>query len=137
VSAEYLDSSAIVKLVRQEEHTQALREWISSRVSAGMELVICDLTHTETIRAARRTGDPSVVDRALEILDAEQLATLRITPEHFMEAGFVEPPELRTLDAIHLQAARLLGDDLVSVVTYDQRLAAAARTLGYAVTAPT
>lgn len=43
---------------------------------------------------------------------------------------------LRTLDAIHLATALRLGSDLDAVVTYDNRLAEAARTLGLPVAAP-
>jgi len=41
---------------------------------------------------------------------------------------------LRTLDAIHLAAARLLGDDLAGIVTYDRRMTEAATGLGLEVT---
>jgi predicted nucleic acid-binding protein len=41
------------------------------------------------------------------------------------------PAELRSLDAIHLATAQELGDDLKVLVTYDERMAAAARQLGY------
>jgi len=44
---------------------------------------------------------------------------------------------LRNLDAIHLAVALDLGDDLDGIVTYDDRLAAAAEGLGVAVIAPT
>ena len=43
---------------------------------------------------------------------------------------------LRSLDAVHLAAALDLGDDLDSLVTYDERLAAGARSYGVPVTAP-
>jgi hypothetical protein len=43
---------------------------------------------------------------------------------------------LRSLDAIHLATARELGDELGSLVTYDDRMAAAARALGHRVAAP-
>jgi uncharacterized protein len=48
----------------------------------------------------------------------------------------VLPPELRSLDAIHLATASLLGDSLGKVVTYDTRMAEAARGLGWSVVAP-
>lgn len=38
-------------------------------------------------------------------------------------AGTLEPRIVRTLDAIHLATAMTLGDDLDSIVTYDQRMA--------------
>jgi len=38
--------------------------------------------------------------------------------------------ELRSLDAIHLATAQLLGKEFGRVVTYDERMAEAARVLG-------
>jgi len=43
---------------------------------------------------------------------------------------------LRSLDAIHLATARMLGTDLTAVATYDKRLASAARDAGMRVIAP-
>jgi predicted nucleic acid-binding protein len=46
------------------------------------------------------------------------------------------PARLRSLDAIHLATARRLGAELADLVTYDERMAAAARTMGYRVSEP-
>jgi predicted nucleic acid-binding protein len=43
---------------------------------------------------------------------------------------------LRTLDAIHLATVLTLGDDLLHLVTYDERLAHAGVEAGVAVVAP-
>ena len=43
---------------------------------------------------------------------------------------------LRSLDALHLAAAELLGADLRAVVTYDHRMQDGATALGFAVAAP-
>jgi hypothetical protein len=51
-------------------------------------------------------------------------------------AGRIFPVEpLRTLDAIHIATAELLGDppQLITFVTRDERVAANARALGYSV----
>jgi uncharacterized protein len=45
--------------------------------------------------------------------------------------------ELRSLDALHLATAARVGADLAEIVTYDQRMAAAAPSLGYKVSSPT
>lgn len=45
-------------------------------------------------------------------------------------AGTLRPPELRTLDAIHLATAQALGADLGLFVAYDLRLLQAAEGLG-------
>jgi predicted nucleic acid-binding protein len=42
-------------------------------------------------------------------------------------AGAIQPPSLRTLDAIHLATALELGGDLSVLIAYDTRLLAAAR----------
>lgn len=42
---------------------------------------------------------------------------------------------LRSLDAIHVAAAQMLGDDLAELITYDRWVAEAARGLGLPVVA--
>jgi predicted nucleic acid-binding protein len=51
-------------------------------------------------------------------------------------AANLDPDILRTLDAIHLASALSLGDSLDEVVTYDKRMAEAAKYLGLAVASP-
>ena len=51
-------------------------------------------------------------------------------------AATVGPPALRTLDAIHLATAIALLPDLDAFVTYDDRLAEAARAIGLPVVRP-
>jgi predicted nucleic acid-binding protein len=45
-------------------------------------------------------------------------------------------PQLRTLGALHLASAVLLGEDLTALAAYDSRFADAARELGLVVVAP-
>jgi predicted nucleic acid-binding protein len=52
------------------------------------------------------------------------------------EAGTLDAGVLRSLDAIHLAAARTLGDERTAVVTYDERMAAAGGRLGLPIGAP-
>lgn len=65
-----------------------------------------------------------------------RLELIRISDRVLAAAGALLPPELRTLDAIHLATALELGGDLGRVVTYDERLSAAADAVGCAVAAP-
>jgi len=53
-------------------------------------------------------------------------------------AGAMNEPDrsLRSLDAIHLATARVLGPDLDAIVTYDDRLAMASRDAGMIVESP-
>jgi predicted nucleic acid-binding protein len=51
----YMDTSAFVKLVETEESSTELRDWVTSSLP---ELVASNLLRIETLRAARRLGDP-------------------------------------------------------------------------------
>jgi predicted nucleic acid-binding protein len=50
--------------------------------------------------------------------------------------GLTGPPRLRSLDAIHLASALAIGDYPEAFVTYDERLADAARAVGLKVLTP-
>ena len=128
--AHYADTSALVKLVVVEAETTALRQWL---LADEPELVSCGLTRAELVRAVRRQHPHRAVE-ARAVLDT--LTLLEVSAAMFDLAGRLEPRTLRTLDAVHLAAALALGDDLESVVTYDERLADAARLHGLPVTAP-
>ncbi|MDQ3973870.1 MAG: hypothetical protein M3276_05970 [Actinomycetota bacterium] len=58
------------------------------------------------------------------------LTLIRLDDALYEVAADLEPPALRSLDAIHLAAALSLGRDLAGVVTYDLRVAEADDTLG-------
>jgi predicted nucleic acid-binding protein len=62
---------------------------------------------------------------------------VRINNRVLDDAGSMQPEALRSLDAIHLATALLLGDAVGVVVTYDERMAEAARSLGFTVASPT
>jgi predicted nucleic acid-binding protein len=61
---------------------------------------------------------------------------LHLDDELLDDAATLDAGALRSLDAIHLAAARTLGDELSAIVTYDERMAAAAMRLGLSVDAP-
>jgi uncharacterized protein len=128
--AHYMDTSALLKLVIAEAESDALRQWLAER---DRRAVSCDLTRAELIRAVRRV-DPDRVLRAREVLDSVTL--LAMNTAIYEDAGRLDPTVLRTLDAVHLAAALDIGDELDGIVTYDERLADAARANGIAVVAP-
>lgn len=128
--AHYLDTSVLVKLVVAEDETDALIAWLGETNS---DWVSSDLTRTELLRAVRRTTPDRVV-RAREVLDS--ITLLDVTTQIYEEAARVDPPALRTLDSLHLAVALDLGDDLESIVTYDDRLAEAATANGVLITTP-
>jgi predicted nucleic acid-binding protein len=127
--AHYLDTSALTKLVVAEAESKALRAWLRT----GREPVACDLARTELIRAVRRSA-PDRLLHARAVLDS--LTLIDVTTSIFEQASRLDPTSRHSLDAIHLAAALGLGDDLDSMVTYDDRLAEAANLNGIPVTAP-
>ena len=128
--AYYVDTSALVKMIIYEHETRALIDWL---VQQDEPLVSCDLVRAEIVRATRRRHSDRVV-RARQVLKA--LVLTRLSPAVLDHAGRLDPIGLTTLDAVHLAAALDLGDDLSGLVTYDDRLAAAAEANGVAVVAP-
>ena len=125
-----MDTSALTKLVVAEPESAALHAWATT---PGRVLVTSDLTRTELVRAVRRV-DATLALAARAVLDAVVL--IRATPAVFESAARLDPPGLRTLDALHLATALILGDDLEAMVTYDERLAQSCTPYGVTVLAP-
>jgi len=126
----YLDTSAAVKLVVAEPGSRGLRRWLAGRDG---QIVASDLVRTELLRATRRSAPDQVV-QARAVLDA--LVLLSMPTSVFERAAMLEPDHLRSLDALHLASALELGDELEGIVTYDDRLGAAATAVGVTVVAP-
>jgi len=131
----YADASALVKLVRDEVESAALRTYL-----ADADLVSSELVLTEIPRAVRRATalDPGLpldllLDRAGELIDALALRPLDHTL--LTGAGALAEPALRALDAVHVATAVDLHP-IDAFVTYDERQAAAARLAGLRTTAP-
>ncbi|WP_327306026.1 type II toxin-antitoxin system VapC family toxin [Streptomyces sp. NBC_01298] len=127
----YLDSAAIVKLVHAESETQALRDWLDVRADTGW--VSSVLAEVESFRALARHA-PQAAARLHLVLDLIDL--INLDPGIRILAQTVRPATVRSLDAIHLATALGLGTRLTSFVTYDKRLADAARDAGLPVDVP-
>jgi predicted nucleic acid-binding protein len=125
----YLDSSAIVKLVVREAESTALRSYLRGR----RPLVSSALARTEVARAMLGLG-AAVAHRAQDVLDRIEL--VRVNDRVLTAAGTLLPADVRSLDAIHLATATLLGKALGQLVTYDGRLAAACRAAGIKAVSP-
>lgn len=129
----YLDTSAFLKLVVTEERSRQMHDWAIAQERSGPGLWSSDLLRTEALRAARRR-DPDTLAAARDRLEAVNLITL--TRDTFVRAAELDPGILRSLDALHLAVALEFADDLEGIVTYDDRMAGAARILGLASLAP-
>ena len=130
----YLDTSALAKLVRVEDGSHDLADWLDQRTE--MPWITSALAEVELPRAIIRTGQlerlasvPAVLAR-LDLFEIDDV--VRTT------AAAYQDPQLRSLDAIHLATASVAASvaTLAALVTYDSRLAEAAASLGMPIAAP-
>ena len=131
----YADASALVKLVRDEPESSALRAFVDDA-----DLVSCELVLTEVPRAIRRAAAHDarlpldvLLDRAEETLQA--IALLPLERALLLVAGALQEPALRSLDAIHVAAAVSVAP-IDAFLSYDERQAAVARLAGLRTVAP-
>jgi predicted nucleic acid-binding protein len=127
----YIDSSAFVKLFLPEPDSPALTRYLASRPRR----VSATLLRTEALRTAVHAAlSPQRMLLVRALLDGVSYMAADLTLSD--EAGILRPPDLRSLDAIHLATARALGTNLSALVTYDERLAEAASWYGMQVVSP-
>ncbi len=126
----YFDASAFVKLVRREPESEVLLGLLDHSWSL---LGSSEILAVEVSRVARRAGGDAPV-RAARLL--AMLTLVPLSPELRSQACLVGPPELRSLDAIHLATALSVRDRVGAVFTYDRRLAEASADAGLQVLAP-
>ena len=127
----YVDTSAALKLLVEETHSRAFAAFYDENRRASW--ISSALLRIEVVRTVARAM-PAALPDARELLLAFDY--VRIDDE-IVDAAMNEPDRmLRSLDAIHLATARILGPDLAGLVTYDDRLRTAANDAGIAVVAP-
>jgi hypothetical protein len=126
----YLDASALVKLVMSEPETPALMAYLGD----ASFVLSSRLSHVEVRRAVARVAEPGDVEHGTSMLEGVQFIELDAAVADV--AGSAGPVSRRSLDAIHVASAMSVGDEIEAFVTYDLRLADAARAAGLPVVAP-
>jgi len=124
----YADASALVKLILPESDSAAMHRWYVE----AERLITSRAGIIETERATRRRA----YDEDQKNLILRDVEILEVDADIGRVAASIEPPTVRTLDAIHLASALALGPELEAFVTYDDRLADAARNVGLPVVRP-
>jgi uncharacterized protein len=131
VSLYYVDSSAAIKLLVEESNSQAFAQFYDD--AAGAAWVSSALLRIEVMRAVARVF-PMLLPNARGLLRAFDFIAI---DDEVVDAAMNEPDRmLRSLDAIHLATARVLGTELTALVTYDDRLAAAGKDAGFEILSP-
>jgi len=131
----YFDSSALLKFVKREKESEALRRW-RGQLAASVELVTSELAGLEITRTLLRAGVdrdrvPYVTGQALR-----GLYIVDVTSTVLARAKAYGIRRLGSLDAVHLATADPFLTELTDFVTYDNELALAATEIGFPVTAP-
>src|SRR6185312_15983964 len=107
----YLDTSAALKLLAAEEHSDALLAFYEEKRSENW--ISSDLLRIELSRTVARSW-PTLIPDAQRLLDAFEYVQI---DEDVVRSAIVEPDRLlRSLDAIHLATARLLGPELTALI---------------------
>lgn len=124
-----MDTSAYVKLPLREVELEPLLASLSE--CAGY--VSSVLLGVEAIRACGRYGEAYAADARSLLAD---VALLPLDDAILAEAASLEPPVLRSLDALHLATALSVRNDVGAFVTYDAGLAGVAADHGLPVLSP-
>ncbi|MGW5450274.1 type II toxin-antitoxin system VapC family toxin [Streptomyces asiaticus] len=141
----YLDSCALIKLMVREKETDALVAFLEARPQ--QRHVTSELATTEVMRVIRRARcgpqgqavlDEPTFTRLLATAEKRLDATDQVTVDTAVlkAAGAFEEFNIRSLDAIHLASALVLGPALTSFVTYDERLRGHAENHGLQAISP-
>ena len=140
----YFDTCALLKLIREDAHSLALGAFIDARPDTRW--FSSELARAELVRTVRRINhddkgrliDDGRLRAELGYIESlwERLDLIAVSTRVLNDAAAIEQPFLRTLDAIHLAAATSMRLSLSAFVTYDKKLATAARKAGLTVLSP-
>jgi uncharacterized protein len=128
----YVDSSALFKRYVAEAGSELVAEMLSNEAV----WVTANLAFTElSVNLPRRLGVAELqVAQARLDRDWEAIHVVAIDDRLCRRAGALGSEHgLRTLDALHLAAAERAGGVELTFLTFDVRLAASARVLGFPV----
>ncbi len=124
-----LDSSALIKRYQREEHSEWLRDQMSVDGGWSGSALLAAETAIAVGRAIRASDELAKynarISRDLEFFDMWPVDSECLVGAIELGRAY----RLRTLDAIHLSAFRLMPVDC-RVITFDARMASAAREIG-------
>lgn len=125
----YFDASALVTLVTGRAHAVPLREFLDAH--AGADMCTSTIGFIEAVRTCDTIGSfPNLLPQLLA-------AYIEVpVTDHVRDLASRIPGNLSSLDAIHVASAEVLAQGLTALVTYDLRMAEAARDTGMPVEMP-
>ena len=125
----YADSSAIIKLIKEEKESPAVRSLFAHDVCTSILSILEVNRFMEVFKPKmpsdefkRFTKDTYFVDLSVPLMI--HLTNLKL------------PPFVKTLDSIHLGTAFLLRLSIDAILTYDKKMQLGAEIMGLKVLAP-
>ena len=125
----YLDSSAIVTLISGRPYADALYDYLAAKPPVPIATSTVGLV--ETVRTLDRIGAFPTLMQDLVRDYTEILLT-----DEVRDAAARLPGRVRTLAAIHIASAQVVGDALDVLVSYDRRMLQVAHAVGLPTAAP-
>ncbi|MFE5029580.1 PIN domain-containing protein [Streptomyces sp. NPDC056656] len=124
-----MDSSALLTLLTGRSLVAELRDFLAER--PGLPMAISTVGMVETVRQLDKVGSfPNA------LADLDRMVTEILLTEEVRDLATRVPAALRSLDAIHVASALVIGEALDSLITYDKRMLDAAREAGLTAHAP-
>jgi predicted nucleic acid-binding protein len=132
----YIDSSALVKRALDEPHALELDARLEELLAMDCEFLTSTLGWVEVSRAIRKRprGQSQKTEGDLESDALAGVSGFPISHDVVAVARRIGSSTLRSLEAIHCATATIADADLF--ITYDRRLLAAAREVGFVVESP-
>ena len=120
----YLDASIVVPLIKIEDASGEIRDYLQELRDDGHLLVSARLAETEVRRAAVRQG----ISQATVTTLLDTINVFELTPADYVTAGRFAFENLGSLDALHLAAALRVPADVM--LSDDARLVEASEASG-------
>jgi predicted nucleic acid-binding protein len=124
----YIDSSAIIKLIKPEKESAALTKKLPSALIASR------ISRVEVTRTIIRY-EPDLLDATYDVLADIQMVPVEDAIVTIAE-NLPQFIELRSLDSLHIASALAIKNVLKGIITYDKEMVIAAEALGFKTLSP-
>jgi predicted nucleic acid-binding protein len=124
----YIDSSAILKLIKPEKESAALIKKLPNTLIASR------ISRVEVTRTIIRY-EPDLLDSTYDVLADIQMVPVEDSIITIAE-NLPQFINLRSLDSLHIASALAIKNVLKGIITYDKEMAIAANALGFKTLSP-
>jgi predicted nucleic acid-binding protein len=124
----YIDSSAILKLIKPEKESAALIKKLPSALIASR------ISRVEVTRTIIRY-EPDLLDSTYDVLADIQMVPVEDSIITITE-NLPQFINLRSLDSLHIASALAIKNVLKGIITYDKEMVIAANALGFKTLSP-